>query len=119
MTRFIETPADGFPVLVNELFKKHGKLLITAPSFKEGSMLAGAISAFNFETVFFAPQFLLLERSGIDPDAQSAFSKIVSKTADVVITTPLSSGMVLPDTEKEKLELKAGLSYRKIGRAHV
>lgn len=53
MTRFIETPADGFPVLVRELFKRHGKLLIEAPSFKDGSMLAGALSAFDFEVVFF------------------------------------------------------------------
>ncbi|HRQ70635.1 MAG TPA: transcription-repair coupling factor [bacterium] len=112
MTRFIETPADGFPVLVRELFKRHGKLLIEAPSFKDGSMLAGALSAFDFEVVFFAPQFLLLERSGTDPDAQSTFSKIVSKTADVVVTTPLSSRMVIPDIENGRLDLKTGLNCR-------
>lgn len=112
MTRFIETPADGFPVLVNELFKKHGKLLITAPSFKDGSMLTSALSSFDFETVLFAPQFLLLERSGSDPDVQTAFSKIVSSKIDVVVTTPLSSRMVLPDADREKLDLKINSSYK-------
>jgi len=104
MTRFIETPFDGFPILVNEIFKKHGKLLIEAPSFKDGSALSGALAGFNFETVFFAPQFLLLERSGMDPDAQSAFAKIVSGNVDVVITTPLSSRMTVPAVETHPLE---------------
>ncbi|MGI6394636.1 MAG: transcription-repair coupling factor [bacterium] len=111
MTRFIETPAEGFPLLLKELYKSYGKLLVEAPSFKDGAALVSALLAFNLESVFFAPHYLLLERNGSDPDSQAAFAKIVSNEADIVVTTPLSSRMAVPNLKDKVLHLKSGNSY--------
>lgn len=113
MTRFIETSPDAFPVLVSELFERSGKLIIEAPSYKDASLLNSALGIFRFRTVLFAPQYLMIERGETDHDAHTAFSKMASSEADVIITTPLSSRMLLPDmTGSDAPEFRTNLSYR-------
>ncbi|HNW83749.1 MAG TPA: hypothetical protein PKG52_12755, partial [bacterium] len=114
MTRFIETSPDAFPVLVSELFERSGKLIIEAPSYKDAALLNSALGVFHFRTVLFAPQYLLLERGGTDHDAHLAFSKIASNEADVIITTPLSSRMFIPDIKGEEITEFRKHSFYKI-----
>ncbi len=97
MTRYIETHPDGFIFLIPELLKKHNKLIIEAPTGRDAALLNGALQVFSFKTVLFSPQFLLLERGSFDIDAQTAFAKIVEDSVDVLIVTPLSAKMKVPN----------------------
>jgi transcription-repair coupling factor (superfamily II helicase) len=126
MTEFIETSPDAFPVITVDLFNKYGRLIVEMPNFKDASALFSALSAFRLKTLLFAPQFLLLERSGEEGDAQKAYAGM-SANPDVIVTTPLGGRLFLPDNSAE-LNFKknsyykisdvakslAGLGYRKV-----
>ena len=113
MTRFIEASPDSFPILVAGLHNEYGNLIVEAPSFQEAASLSSSLSIFKFNTVLFAPQFLLMERGEEDIYVQEAFSKIVQGEADVVVTTPLSDRFFVPDSfEDEKLEFNVNEYYQ-------
>lgn len=126
MTQFIETSPDAFPVATVDLFNKYGKLIVEMPNFRDASALFSALSAFRLKTLLFAPQFLLLERSGEEVDAQKAYAGM-SANPDVIVTTPLGGRLFLPENSAE-LNFKknsyyrisdiarslAGLGYRKV-----
>ena len=100
MTQFIETSPDAFPVVTVDLFNKYGRLIVEMPNFRDASALFSALGAFRLKTLLFAPQFLLLERSGEDGDAQKAYAEI-SSNPDVIVTTPLGGRLFLPDNSAE------------------
>ena len=110
MTQFIETSPDAFPVLTVDLFNKYGRLIVEMPNFRDASALFSALSAFRLKTLLFAPQFLLLERSGEDGDAQKAYAEIGSDP-DVIVTTPLGGRLFLPDNSAE-LNFRKNSYYR-------
>ena len=58
----------------------------------------------------FAPQFLLLERSGEERDAQKAYAEMAANP-DVIVTTPLGGRLFLPDNSAELL-FKKNSYYR-------
>ena len=110
MTRFIETSPDAFPIVTVDLFNKYGKLIVQMPSFRDASALVSALSSFRLRTLLFAPQFLLLERSGEDPDMQKVYAEM-SPQPDVIVTTPLGGRLFLPDNSIE-LVFKKNSYYR-------
>ena len=110
MTRFIETSPDAFPIVTADLFNKYGKLIVQMPSFRDASALVSALSSFRLGTLLFAPQFLLLERSGEDPDMQKVYAEM-SPQPDVIVTTPLGGRLFLPDNSAE-LVFKKNSYYR-------
>ena len=110
MTRFIETSPDAFPILAVDLFNKYGKLILQMPNFRDASTLVSALSAFRLKTVLFAPQFLLLERSGEDPDAVKVYAEM-SPQPDIIVTTPLAGRLFLPENADE-LVFKKNSYYR-------
>ena len=110
MVRFIETSPDAFPILAVDLFNKYGKLILQMPNFRDASTIVSALSAFRLRTVLFAPQFLLLERSGEDPDAGKVYAEM-SPQPDIIVTTPLAGRLFLPEISEE-LIFKKNSYYR-------
>lgn len=110
MTEFIETSPDAFPIITVDLFNKYGRLIVEMPNFRDASVLVSALSAFRLRTLLFAPQFLLLERSGEDTDAQKSYAELASDP-DVIVTTPLGGRLYLPDNSTE-LVFKKNSYYR-------
>ena len=110
MSEFIETSPDAFPVITVDLFNKYGKLIVEMPNFRDASALFSALSAFRLRTLLFAPQFLLLERSGEDTDAQKAYAEMAANP-DVIVTTPLGGRLFLPENSTE-LIFKKNSYYR-------
>ncbi|HDT11798.1 MAG TPA: hypothetical protein ENN58_03575, partial [bacterium] len=113
MPKYIETHPEGFVFLVPELLKQYGKLVIEAPSTKDAAFLNSALNIFSFKSILFSPQFLLLERGGTDIDAQSTFAKMVEGSVDVLIVTPLSGKLKIPDIDSgEKMVLNRNSYYK-------
>jgi transcription-repair coupling factor (superfamily II helicase) len=113
MARYIETHPEGFVFLIPELFKKYGKLIIEAPDTEQASFLSGALNTFDINSVLFSPQLLLLERGGTDVDAQTAYSKIIEQTVDVLIVTSVSAKLKIPEIDKdEKIIISKGENYK-------
>ena len=110
MAEFIETSPDAFPIITVDLFNKYGRLIVEMPNFRDASVLVSALSAFRLKTLMFAPQFLLLERSGEERDAQKAYAKMAANP-DVIVTTPLGGRLFLPDNSAELL-FKKNSYYR-------
>ena len=110
MTKFIETSPDAFPVVAVDLFNKYGKLIIQIPNFRDASSLVSALSAFRLTSLLFAPQFLLLERSGEDPDARTAYAGMFPQP-DIIVTTPLGGRLFIPENSEELL-FKKNSYYR-------
>ena len=126
MTEFIETSPDAFPVITVDLFNRYGRLIVEMPNFRDASALVSALSAFRLKTLMFAPQFLLLERSGEETDAQKAYAEMAADP-DVIVTTPLGGRLFLPDDSEELIFRKnsyyrisevvrslTGLGYKKV-----
>ncbi len=113
MVRYIETHPEGFVFLVPELLKEYGRLIIEAPDSGQAAYLCSALNSFDFNSVLFSPQILLLERGGTDVDAQTAYSKVVEGIVDVLIVTSVSAGLKVPDFDtEEKLIVEKGKNYR-------
>ena len=110
MSEFIETSPDAFPIITVDLFNKYGRLIVEMPNLRDASVLVSALSAFRLKTLMFAPQFLLLERSGEELDAQKAYAEM-SENPDVIVTTPLGGRLFLPDNSAE-LVFKKNSYYR-------
>ena len=110
MAEFIETSPDAFPIVTVDLFNKYGNLIVEMPNFRDASALVSALSAFKIDAKLFAPQFLLLERSGEDGDAQKVYAELAANP-DIVVTTPLGGRLFIPDMS-EKLVFRKGASYR-------
>ena len=110
MTRFIETSPDAFPVVAVDLFNKYGRLIVQMPNFRDASLLVSALSVFRLRSLLFAPQFLLLERSGEEPDIQKVYAGM-SEQPDIIVTTPLGGRLFLPDNSAE-LNFRRNSYYR-------
>ncbi|MFO7736317.1 MAG: transcription-repair coupling factor [bacterium] len=112
-TKFIEADPASFPVVLQDICKKHDKVLVEAPGDAEAASLSRALDCFGLESKVFSPSFLLMERGETDRGTEKEFVSLRENKIRVIITTPLSRRLRLPkQISKQTLELKKGTVVR-------